>query len=186
MKTIEINLYSYNELSDKAKQNAKNNFEYDDFWSHERLESMKAAKELYRLFDTDEEIKGIRLYKFIQNNILPKLRNRIKYINGGGKYPSAKIREGEKARFSKIQFNEDAIHLTGYCTDYNFLEPIFDFLKSPDKHTTSADLLNTSLEDIYDRDAQAEYEAFYEDQNFSEHCEANGYTFEENGRMRNY
>lgn len=44
MKTIEINLYSYNELSDEAKQKAKDDFYYDDFWSSEREKSVRKPK----------------------------------------------------------------------------------------------------------------------------------------------
>lgn len=137
------------------------------------------------MLNTEEEIKGIRLYKFIQNNILPRLKNHIKYVKGGGKYPSSKIYKDEKARFSKIQFNEDAANLTGYCADYSFLEPIFDFLAKPD-NTTSTELARTNLEHIYELEAQNDYESFFDEDNFADHCQANGYTFEENGEMRNH
>jgi hypothetical protein len=44
MKTIEINLYSFNELTEKAKEKALNQYqsETEYFWGYEALESLKA------------------------------------------------------------------------------------------------------------------------------------------------
>lgn len=182
MRTEQIKIYQFAELSEEAKETAKGQYYYDDFWASDRLNSMKAAQELYNLLDIEAELTGVRLYKFIVNNILPRLKLRIKYTLTGNRYPSNKIYQNEKARFSKIQFEEDPINLTGYCADYDFLEPIFDFLSSPDKHTTNYDLLNIDLEQIYKKLAQTDYEDFFEDEQFKEHCDANGYEFTEDGK----
>lgn len=190
MKTISINLYQFNELSKEAKQKVMDNWQYDDAWQADRQKSYDKAKELYALFETEGEISGARLYAFIQNNILPQLKRRIKYVKadlpkGYHKYASSKIYPDEKARFSRIEYSEDASNLTGYCSDYAFLEPIFDFLKNPTDGTTNEDLLNTDLDSIYEKESQSDYNDFFEEANFAENCEANEYTFEENGKMRN-
>lgn len=189
MRTETINIYKFGELNEQAKEKAKEKFEYYDFWQNERRESFKAAKELYKKLETEtgDEISGLRLYKFIQNNILPELRKKIKYYKteGGhiGKYAASKLDKTGKERFSKIKYEECSINLTGYCADYDFLEPIFDFLKNPDKNTTNTDLMGTDLVSIYERLAQQDYESFYKDDNFEDHCEANGYEFTENGDL---
>ena len=187
MKTIKINLYSFDELSEDAKQKAKDNFQFDDFWESDRTHSMQKAKELYSMLDGDAgELSGVRLYKYIVNNILPELRRPIKYTTNGIKYPSDKIYKDEKARFSKIQFSEEASNLTGYCDDYEFLDPLLEFLKEPLNSVTGEELANTNLHSIWSKLANEEYESFYEDENFQELCEANEYTFEEDGTMRNF
>lgn len=188
MRTVEINLLKYYELSEQAKNKVKENWEFEDFWQGERTKSYEAAKNLLKVFDIDTEISGARLYSFIQNNFLPRLRERIKYSKTETgkhyqKYPSSKIYEKEKARFSKIEYSEDAINLTGYCADYIFLDHVFEFLKNPDKKTTNFDLLNENLEYLWEKDVQNEYEAFYEEQNFAEHMESNGYEFTEDGEL---
>lgn len=91
MKTIEVNLYSFNELSDKAKERAmsdylSNGFEYH--WMKENIETLNKFADLfdikivnyylssdrcdvrYRLSQNDNilELKGIRLLKYLMNN----------------------------------------------------------------------------------------------------------------------
>jgi len=191
MKTVCIELYSYNELSEDAKQKVKDNWQFDDFWGSERNNSQTEAQKLYDKFNELEgEIKGTRLYSFIQNHILNELKTPVKYTKSKegtfNKYPSSKIYKDEKARFSRIQFDYEPINLTGYCNDYEFLEPIFDFLKNPSENISSTDLGNTDLDRIGQKCYEDDYTNFYEDESFAEHCEANNYTFEDNGNMRNF
>ena len=74
MKTIEVNLYAFNELSENSKKNAIQNYidsklftEFDD---NEILKSFKEAKEIYDSLENIEgEIKGARLYTWLINNV---------------------------------------------------------------------------------------------------------------------
>lgn len=178
MRTETISIYKFSELSEKAKQRAIDKHQYKDFWYSDRKASYDAAKELYnKIRNIEGDVSGIRLYKFIQNNILPELRNRLLYYKqegyekGYSKYFSSKIQGQKTARFSKIQYNEEATNLTGYSSDYAFLEPIFDFLKEPSVDMTSDRLYNVNLDRIWETLAQ-------EDGNGKEHNPFN-YTYEE-------
>ena len=183
MKTIEVKVYNFDELSNEAKCRAKNNFEHDDFWAIERMNSKKAADDIYQSISPEETISGVRLYKYIQNNVMPKLRN-YKYYSRKSAY-FADYSHGramkQKYRFSKIQFSEDQDNLTGYCDDYEFLAPLFDFMKNPSDNVNSDDLRNTNTSLIYQKISESEYENFLTDENFSEYCTVNDMLFYENG-----
>ena len=193
MKQITINLYEFGELSESAKEKAKSLFYEDwDGWRDERLDSFNAARKLYKLFDTELPVSGVRLFKLIQNRIMPELKQRFKYRKDASGnieiYPSNGIREHEKARFSNIQYNYEAGNLTGYCSDYDFLQPIFDFIGKPhesiaNKNITSHSLRDTDLECIWERIVDDEFDDYFEDSNFAGHCEANEYFFAEDGKL---
>jgi hypothetical protein len=182
MKTIEIKVYRFDELSEKAKEKAKESFGYDNPWENEIAESMRLAGGIYDEINKSD-LSGLRLYKWIVNNILPDLTAQKKYYVSNGSYNSyfsvkRKIYAGEKARFSKIIKEIDALHLTGVCFDYDFLEPLFDFLRNP-----IGDLSHVDVYYICDRIVEKEREYFFMDANFSEHCDINGIMFYENGKM---
>lgn len=193
MKQITINLYEFCELSESAKEKAKSQF-YDDWdgWHDDRLVSLREAGKLYNLFDTEEEVSGVRLYKFIQNRILPELESPLKFRKTSHGdiefYFSDKIYKNEKARLSNINSGCEASNLTGYCDDYAFLQPIFDFIKNPkesiaNKSITSHSLRDTNLERIWENIVDDERDYFFEDSNFAGHCEANEYFFTEDGKL---
>ena len=182
MKTIEIKVYRFDELLEKAKEKAKESFEYDNPWGNEITESMRLASGIYDEINRSD-LAGIRLYKWIVNNVLPDLTAQKKYyITSGVKhsYFSAKRRTyaGEKTRFSKIIKDVDAICLTGVCFDYDFLEPLFDFLRNP-----IGDLFHVDVHYICDQIVEKERESFFMDANFSDLCDANDYYFYEDGTM---
>jgi hypothetical protein len=185
MRTIETTLYKYSELSDAGKQYVKDHWGFDDFWGEDRVASGKAAKEIYRRINRTE-LGGERLYKWIVNNILPELTGVRKYykrvLDGQpGKYYTKyrKKRYHEKCiRFSRIFERVDADNLTGYCADYAFLEPLFDFLKNP-----IGDLSYVDVDYICAQQYERDYEDFFEEANFADHMEANEYEFSADGKL---
>ena len=164
MKTVEIKLMTFAELSEEAKQNAIDNYRnrpyFDDFWENERVNSFKAAEKIYKdLRHIQEEIKGARLVAWIENNLshLWTDTNRIsKHADGKIKnsYFQYKYDNPVKVRISKVfkTNNLDNCPLTGVCYDFDFLQPIIDFLRNPDEHTTNLDLVIPSYESIAERD----------------------------------
>ena len=182
MKTIEIKVYRFDELSETAKETAKESFGYCDFWYSEIMESMRLSGGIYDEINKSD-LSGLRLYKWIVNNILPDLTAQKKYYVSNGTYNSyfsAKKRTyaGEKTRFSKIIKEVDAVYLTGVCFDYDFLEPLFDFLRNP-----IGALSHVDVHHICDQIVEKEREYFFMDANFSDHCNANDYYFYESGKM---
>lgn len=182
MKTIEIKLYSFNELSNAAKEVAKNEVKYNACFDEDIRNSYNAAKELYLLFDTENIIKGERLYKFIQNNIFPELTAKRLYKKGC-KYYTNRRNSYKGERLSNIFVEIDACNLTGYCNDYDFLAPIFDYMENFNPNITSDDFLETDLNLIAERIQEDEINNFYEDNNFAEYCENNEIYFLENGKQ---
>ncbi len=179
MRTIKIRLYKYSELGETAKERAKRDWEYDNCFERDRTKSYFAACKIYDRID--QGLTGIRLYKYIVNNILPDLTAVKKYCEGGFSYytTSHKTYTLEKhVRFSQIFEEIDPGHLTGYCSDYVFLKPLFDFLKNP-----VGDLTDVDIAAMHEKERQNDYNAFYEEDIFAEHMEANDYEFTIDGKF---
>jgi len=120
----------------------------------------------------EENLKGIRLLKYIVNNYWHILfKPRTYYLKSNHK----------KQRKSRI-FMDDSCVLTGYCADEDILKPIYDFLKTPDTHTSLYDLMDKCLDSFF-KSCRDDMEYQCSEANFEESCVANDYEFLENGEM---
>lgn len=120
----------------------------------------------------EEDLKGIRLLKYICNNYWHILFKPRTYHHKGNY---------EKQRKSHI-FTNNCCVLTGYCTDEDILKPIYDFLKAPDTLTSLYDLMDKCLDSFF-KSCRDDMEYQCSEANFEESCVANGYEFLENGKM---
>lgn len=206
MKTIELNLYSFNELSEEAKEKAIENWlsgaGNEDFYYDERIKSYNKAMEIYNQLESIEnEISGARLVAYIENNFSHLWRNTNRISKHLIKYPELvtkkRIKNGCYFENSDYQYkynclkfrvsrifetnNIDNCPLTGVCYDVDFMEPIINFMKNPSSKTTNIDLWEDmpSYESIYNRDM----EDINSDEYVSEHLEANNYEFTEDGKI---
>jgi len=147
MKTVEISVYQFNELSESAKEKAIENHRiYDEYsWSQEVLESVKEGLEHFGAslsnysidwnnincscwkvnFPEQSELSGVRLWKYLQNQGL------LTYWN---KYQ----KKTDKLLSGNCPF-------TGVCFDEDFLDNIRQFVKKPNKHTTFKELLEDAV-----------------------------------------
>ena len=186
MRTITTNVYSFNELNKQAQQNAINNHEYYDSWESERMESYKSAEKYYDLLHNIEgEISGSRLYAFIQNNIINDFIN----TNCISKHKDGKIKNCHysykydcvKKRFSNIfkTNNLNNCPLTGVCYDFDFLQPIIDFIEKPTNQISNLDL---ELPD-YEKVAQKDYDFYTSDEFLRTELQENDSEFTENGTL---
>lgn len=156
MKTIEITLYKFDELSSEAQQNAIDKWRETDteyFFSHDNEASLKAFTDIFpiqvRDFSYDayshservlysgeadyQTLSGPRLVAHIQNNY------------GHVLYPAKVYRlKSGKTRKSRILKDTEMV-MTGYYMDNHLLDPIYDFLKSGDKNTDFEDLLSSCI-----------------------------------------
>lgn len=179
MKTIEVTLYKFDELSEQAKERAIQNHREkgyeDDFWGEERYSSYRKAEEIYNSLEAvEEEIYGSRLVAWIENNLshLWRETNRIskhknpqygvltkKRIKGNYHF----INDHWSYKFDCIRYrvsrvfktnNLEGCPLTGVCYDYDFLEPIIKFLKHPSGSVSNLDLVADmpTLESVANRD----------------------------------
>lgn len=188
MKKVVIELYDYLELDPKAKEIAQCEVGFINQWADDSYESYQKALELYRLLNIGEDekgepivIKGVRLYKFIQNNIMPRLTAR-KLYHGDFSYFATSSTVEKDERLSRIFYEISPIHLTGYCDDFIYLKPITNFMDKIDINLTNLDLLGIDLEYILERQQEEEEEEFYKDKPFSEYCEDNEIKFLKSGK----
>jgi len=207
MRIVETKVYKLHELSDEAKERVIQNYRErggynDDFWGNERLESYQKSKEIYDQLESIEgEISGARLVAWIENNLshlwrVPKRigKHKEKY---SGVVTKRRQRNGFYFSFSHYEWKYDCIRhrmshvfevneidgcpLTGVCYDYDFLEPVINFMKNPKESTTNLDLVSSvpSLDYISQRD----WEEQNSDEFITDQLEANDYEFTEDGKI---
>ena len=189
MRTIEINIYKMNELSEDIQDKIVNDFRCDDSlpYGDEILASMKAiAKHLdvkitdYQLSDTQDSyvkhtVSGVgahpihRTYRYIVNNFSGILkRNKVYEKNG-------------KKRVSKIIKEDSCCPLTGVYYDEIFLDVIREYLKKPD-HRIVEDIIHTTLncatKIYYD-----ECKNYFSKENVLAMSEANNWEYTEDGEF---
>jgi hypothetical protein len=188
-KQIVKTVYQFQELSDVAKAKAR---EYTGplAWSEEIQGTLKAFCDIFpvrvrdwsygsgggyidfRLScdDEAENLEGLRLYKYLVNNYVQLFTAFKTY------------RKGDKKRRSKISQIKDYWQqcLTGYCMDYEILDPLFNFLARPEKNMTFYALMKACL-DAWINSAVKECEWQESDEYLEEFFNANEFWFYENG-----
>jgi hypothetical protein len=192
--TITITTYSFDELSDDAKQRAieqwrTNTTEID--WAEENKDTLNAFCGIFPIDVTDWEygyrniincrmtteydeidnLTGIRLLKYLSNNYWDKIYKGKYYSTGHPNY---------KSRRSNCQF-ESICPLTGYCMDESILEPIHTFMKQPNDRTTLKQLLYECLQSWIQACAK-DYEWQQSDKYITDTIQANDYEFTEDGK----
>lgn len=200
MKTIEIQLYKFSELSEEAKQTAHekhlNNFE--PAWMEEYIETLikglqslnceigrysidySSANQSYVPFQDynqhTEELSGQRLRTWLLNNYYDVFFERK---------PQGEYKKNEQTgkwnykRRSKITFVETSYPFTGYCGDENFLDAFRAFLSKPN-NSTFQELVEDAIQNTL-KAMEVDYEYQCTLEHFEEEAEANGYEFTEDG-----
>ena len=208
MRTARLKVFKFNELTDKAKQTAIENYRnrgYDySFYYDEITESVKAVVELFNLKtgsqysdlrtphidDNILELSGARLYTYIINNYGYKLfkPSYIRTIDGEKKLSKLFVcsyftgRDGLKFTqiFSKWRKYSDSCTLTGVCYDNDILQPVYDFLKKPTSKTNFQDLIN-DIESAISKAYRDVEEWTNSDEFIQDEIEANEYEFLQDG-----
>ena len=173
--TTTRNIYKFSELSDDAKANAKQKYaENDDFpQGQEARESLEKLAEHFGARLSDYEIdytaSSYSYAKFDTDRALhdeKEIRSMLKKL---GTYNRRTLKG-----------NGDCV-LTGVCYDEDCIDSFrFAFIRKGERDINA--LLQAAF-DSFLKSIQAEYAYKYEDEQFAENCEANGYEFDENGRM---
>lgn len=178
--TKSVTVYQYAELSDKAKEKAREWYRSSGecyHWGEENIASLKAFAEwfnieikCYSLGGSDNrdnhvkaelncddnllELSGVRLWKYMQNQmVLPKL---------DGDCP-----------------------FTGYGLDENLLDPIRSFIKRPVIGMTWRGIIKECL-DAFVTAYVADVDYAYSDEAVTENIEANEYEFTVDGDRYRY
>lgn len=202
-------VYSFDELSEAAQQKAIKSFRNKDYdnqsYFDEVTDSVKAVIELFNLktgrrysdirsSHIDDDIlnlKGVRLYKYLMNNYYNELF-KPKYIKSvdrvlKGKQFIFEVKKNYKGDpytqiYSKLNRVGDC-PLTGVCYDNDVLAPVYSFLKK---------IIDITFEDLIKEIENAITKAYNDveewvnsDEFIKDEIENNGYTFLENGTMKN-
>jgi len=165
MKTIELKLYKFDELSDEAKEKAiseyrENNVEY--FWVEEWKDSLRKFTDYFGIetdwsvgtsscsycdmsrnnFDGEIlELSGIRLRTYLLNNYYDIFYERKSY----GQYKKRENGKWKYDRYSKIQYIETSCPFTGYCGDEDVISPMRNFIEKPSDNITFQELIGDCL-----------------------------------------
>lgn len=197
MKTIEINVYQFGELSPKAQDRAFQHYcstydyPFEDY-------NQEVLDEFCKLFNIsvdfvygyeytlqfiirtkfqygEEELSGVRLMKYLQNNYMPYLTQPKVWYNE--KYT--------KKYISKVFFEKRDCPLTGYYLDEDILDPIYEFLSYPYSNVTFVDLMEKCINN-YLKVAQSDYNSVYSMEYFENECKETEALFLEDGRVYNF
>ena len=210
MKTIEIKLYKFSELSEDAKEIALDDYRSggDEDCSYFYDEAYETVKKFNSLFginegsrswldfstsyfdDTILELKGLRLRKYIINNFSHGLYKGKYFSLWSKKDVSFKHHKNGypvlKTRYSKVML-ENCCVLTGVCYDNSMLKPIYEFLDwnlRPDYNSYMD--FETLIGDCFhnlNSDLESEVEYRNSDEAIIETIEANEYDFTEEGKI---
>lgn len=209
MKTISVNIYSFDELSDRAKQIAiseyRQTIDNSFYWD----EAHETVKSFHKLFGTKEgcnswldintgniddnilQLKGLRLQKYIWNNFKIGLykgkyfslwsKTDISYKHYVNGYPVL------KSRHSRVML-DNSCTLTGMCYDMDILDPIYDFLNKYRANSRRNDdmtfrgLLEYCIDSLK-RSLESEDEYRYSDDGIIEDISQQALEFTENGKI---
>ena len=206
MKTITIQLYDFNELSEESKQNAiseylKKGYNDSEFNYQEAHESVEKFIDIFSIRNSNNswlefsylnldddilELSGIRLYKYIINNYYSDLFKPV-YIKSYDKHFNHKraknktYKNGNIASFfySNLKVSNSCV-LTGVSWDDDLLAPIYEFLEKPCKHTNFNDLIKSCFESL--RISLEKSDEYYTTDEFvSEELQINNYQFTKDG-----
>ncbi len=170
MKTVEIKVYRFDELSDEAKEKAK--YDYKSVWGYawadEAIASLKAMAEAFGAKLRDYEVDFFNSSHSGAKFDAPNLsRCEIKKILAGlGSYDP-----------KTLQGHGDC-KLTGFCMDEDALDGFRRAFEGGESDLN--ELLQAGFK-TWLKAAQDDCEGQYEDGQFSDHCDANDYWFEADG-----
>jgi hypothetical protein len=208
MRTKTINIYSFDELSEEAKEKAIEDYRsngFDYFWGDDNENTLKEFEDIFPISvgrweygyhnfinfemtcdDEISELKGIRLLKYLYNNyesilFQGEFKNTIENRIKHPRIKSKKLSNGKWFNsYHSAIFKSNCCVLTGYCLDDNILEPIYQFLKNPKDNINFEDLMKDCLES-WIQACRNDYEYQQSNEYISEHLEANEYEFDEEG-----
>jgi hypothetical protein len=201
MRTIETKIFKFDELSPTAKERAKQDYRADGDFPHgeEYIESLEKLAEHFGGKMTDYSIDwGNATYatsefempdsEDIGNNNLP---DHIQRGIGTSDATEADVKAAYEAWLKKKidelgTFNPKTLKghgdcvLTGCGTDEDAIDGLRKAYVGGERDLE--ELMKAAFESAME-DADSECEAFYEDENFSEHADGNDMEFYENGKL---
>lgn len=186
-----INVFSFSELSDTAKEVALNKLRnLDNYGNYDEITASwdkfieVLPNDYTDYYDEIMDLSGVRLLKYLWNNYKNVLYKGRYYSVKGKVKPHKRIKTSGnfQAYHSAIQL-DNCCTLTGVCYDMDILDPIYNFMAKPDN--TSFKTLINRCKRAYEKAIEDEEEYSQSDEYLEEMAEANDYTFFESGKICN-
>ncbi len=184
MKTKTYQVYQFDELNDKAKQKAKDDYAaiWGFCWADEYKDSLKALAEHFGGKLADWQIDWFNGSYSSAKFAMP---------DEGFAYEEGENAQTEEARnaaklaelgaFDPVTLKgTGACKLTGFCADESAID---GFRAAWHKGERNLDKLMQAAFVEWLKDGQADCTGFYEDAQFSEHCEVNELEFTDDGAI---
>jgi len=206
MRTVCKDVYKYAELSERAKEKARDWYRYGPGasypWSGETQDTLKAFEKAlpikiknysygegggrdfisFEVTDQNvEEIKGLRLRTWLINNFIRNIE-KGKYQSTAGTYDDAGKYQYKK-RYSNVT-KEISCPFTGVCFDEDIIDAVREFVDRFNPRRDSEKTFREIVEECFDGFARAvasDIEGQNEDDAVAETIEANEYEFNEDG-----
>jgi hypothetical protein len=199
MRTITKTVYTFDELSDEAKENAYNNdhINHDFAWDDAYRETLNRFCKIFDIKmhnwevdygggnydfeymgdnDVFNDMTAARFSKWIYNNFYTQIVEG-KYYSTKGKWINGKY--NYKYRYSKI-FVEHDCTLTGYFADCDILEAVFNCIDYKTNYTCMDDLIDDCLSKFFEAwSKDIEYSDSFEA--YEEMANCNEWEYDENG-----
>jgi len=176
MKIVELKLYSFNELSDEAKQKALSDYNGDSeyFWGDEAMGSLKKFLEHFNcelidwsldFLEPHRNSYKIDIPEYMQEKTYDELKG---YIEGMGKYDPETLKGLGSCMF------------TGVCFD----ESLGDGARKEYYSGTTgiSDIIHAGISE-WEIDVKKDCEYNYSEECYAETCESNEYLFTEEGQL---
>jgi len=192
MKTKTINLYSFDELSEEAKERAIDQLRPDyNFWQGENQDTLKKfcqifpvklGRNSFQFIGDHENMSGQRLATYIWNNYRNEIYEPKQYWICQGR-PNT-VGANSKHRNSKVfLYDEFACSLTGFYMDNLILAPIFDFMRKPDNR--DFEQLMDECFSAWQKGCEDDFDFQRSDEQVIETIKSNDYLFTETGKLEN-
>jgi hypothetical protein len=172
-KTVEVDVYKFEELSDRAKEKAREWYRsgFDYYWGDDNISSLKEWADWfnvkiknYSLGGSDNRSQGVDFDLYIDSNVDQLRGVRLwKWMNNQTVLPDL----------------TGNCPFTGFCFDENLLDKVRDFMKRP-WDTDYRELMQDCIDEFCKAYADdVDYQ--YSDEAVDESMEANEYEFDEDG-----
>jgi hypothetical protein len=188
MKTIEIEVYNYCELSNRAKDKVRDwIYEGLDYICDDAVETLDTFFKLFpasyrNVYFNEPYRNDIRVSNNMEDKELFRFMDSIYYSFFKGKHYGKFVNQKYINRTSKVMFEADNCPLTGMSYDYAILRPILEYYKNPNSISDLSELLSACVDSLC-KDIQDEIKGMLTDEAIIEHCNANEYFFTESGEL---
>lgn len=201
MREITLKIYKFSELSEMAQHHAwECGPNFSDDYSDDYRATLTAFENIFDIsvyrWNVDDysysfdyvtagrateapENNALRLARYIWNNYAEYIL-KGRYYSTRGRYIDGKYQY--KHRYSKVTKSMDSCPLTGFCADYDILQPVIDCLHYKAFYNDYGELIDACLDNFF-RAWRNDIEYCNSFDHFAEMCEINEYGFYETGEM---